>query len=81
MLRHSATFFSWVFQPLLMPIYGALLFFESSLLRIYIITRFGQMVCIGVQSTVHFSDAGCVDFAFVPVRNDYITHPGKTGRA
>ncbi len=26
MLRHSATFFSWVFQPLLMPIYGALLF-------------------------------------------------------
>jgi len=50
-------------------------FFESSLLRIYIIARFGQMVCVGVQSAVHFSDAGCVDFAFVPIRNDYIAHP------
>lgn len=47
MLRYSANFFSWVFQPLLMPIFGALLFLNlpfyaftmlSDQVKLYVIT-------------------------------------------
>ncbi len=47
MLRYLANFFSWVFQPLLMPIYGALLFLS---LPFYAFTMLSEQVKLYVIS-------------------------------